>query len=41
MPGRVARATSHARASPSCTPERRCSPQTSFRERCDMWKSAE
>ncbi|MCR9207812.1 MAG: hypothetical protein NXI28_06250 [bacterium] len=35
MPGREARAVSHARPSPSRTPERRrsTSPQTSFRER--------
>ncbi|HBE62257.1 MAG TPA: hypothetical protein DDX19_05835 [Rhodopirellula baltica] len=41
--GRVTRATSHARPSPSRTPERRrsTSPQTSFRERCAMWKIAE
>ncbi|MAP10114.1 MAG: hypothetical protein CMM00_15475 [Rhodopirellula sp.] len=37
IPGRVTRATAHARPSPSRTPERRrsTSPQTSFRERCN------
>ncbi|PHQ37144.1 hypothetical protein CEE69_01970 [Rhodopirellula bahusiensis] len=43
MLGRVTRVTSHAGPSPSRTPERRrsTSPQTSFRERCAMRKSAE
>ncbi|MCR9211310.1 MAG: hypothetical protein NXI28_24040 [bacterium] len=38
IPGRVVRAVSQARPSPSRTPERRrsTSPQTSFRERCTM-----
>ncbi|MCR9210538.1 MAG: hypothetical protein NXI28_20115 [bacterium] len=37
------RAVSHARPSPSRTPERRrlTSPQTLFRERYAVWKSAE
>ncbi|MCR9211935.1 MAG: hypothetical protein NXI28_27255, partial [bacterium] len=37
------RAFSHARPSPSRTPERRrsTSPQTSFRERYAVWESAE
>ncbi|PHQ33201.1 hypothetical protein CEE69_21760 [Rhodopirellula bahusiensis] len=40
MPGRVVRAVSYARPSPSLTPERRrsTSPQTSFRERCGARK---
>ncbi|MCR9208978.1 MAG: hypothetical protein NXI28_12160 [bacterium] len=43
MPGRAVRAVSHARPSPSRTPERRrsTSPQTSFRERYAVSKSAE
>ena len=43
IPGRVVRAVSHARPSPSRTPERRrsTSPQTSFRERCVVCRSAE
>ncbi|MCR9208426.1 MAG: hypothetical protein NXI28_09375 [bacterium] len=41
-PGKVTRATSHARPSPSRTPERRrsTSPQTSFRERYAVCKPA-
>ncbi|WP_443217433.1 hypothetical protein [Rhodopirellula sp. P2] len=41
--GEGMRAVSHARPSPSRTPERRrsTSRQTSFRERYTMWKSAE
>ncbi|MAP07383.1 MAG: hypothetical protein CMM00_00665 [Rhodopirellula sp.] len=37
------RAASHARPSPSRTPARRrsTSPETSFRERYALWKSAE
>ncbi|PHQ31448.1 hypothetical protein CEE69_31070 [Rhodopirellula bahusiensis] len=43
IPGRGVSAVSHARPSPSRTPERRrsTSPQTSFRERCAVCKSAE